>query len=103
MKMTLLGTGTSHGIPCIACECPVCSSTDFRDKRLRSSAYVVHKSKDGNKCHILIDIGPEFRIQAINHKIKAIDAVLLTHSHADHLHGLDDIRIFSHTFSSIKT
>lgn len=100
MKIILLGTGTSHGIPCIACDCAVCNSSDPRDKRLRCSAYITNQNKDGTESHILIDIGPEFRIQAITHKIKAVDAVLLTHSHADHLHGLDDIRIFSHTISS---
>ena len=100
MKMTLLGTGTSHGIPCIACQCPVCLSKDKRDKRLRCSAYLTHKNKDKSQTNILIDIGPEFRIQALKYKIKKVDAVLLTHSHADHLHGLDDIRIFSHTISS---
>lgn len=100
MQIVLLGTGTSHGIPCIACECRVCTSSDFRDKRMRCSAYIINENKDGSKSHILIDIGPEFRIQAIQNKIKSVDAILLTHSHADHLHGLDDIRIFSHTISS---
>ena len=99
MKMTLLGTGTSHGIPCIACDCAVCKSKDKRDKRNRCSAYIVNKNKDKTESHVLIDCGPEFRIQALKYKIKKIDAVLLTHSHADHLHGLDDLRIFSHTIS----
>ena len=100
MKMTLLGTGTSHGIPCIACDCPVCRSKDRRDKRTRCSAFVVNKNADGSESHILVDCGPEFRVQAIKRRIKKIDALLLTHSHADHLHGLDDIRVFSHTVSS---
>lgn len=99
MKMVLLGTGTSHGIPCIACDCDVCRSKDRRDKRLRCSAYVTNKNKDGTVSSILVDIGPEFRIQALRRKIKAVDCLLLTHSHADHVHGLDDIRIFSHTAS----
>ena len=103
MKMVLLGTGTSHGIPCIGCNCAVCRSKDKRDKRLRCSAYVTHKNTDGTFVHILIDVGPEFRIQALRHRIRAVDAVLLTHSHADHLHGLDDLRIFSHTASSDNT
>lgn len=102
MKMTLLGTGTSHGIPCIACHCRVCTSKDSRDKRFRCSAYVTNKNKDGTESHIQIDTGPEFRLQCIKYGIEAIDAVLLTHSHADHLHGLDDIRVFSHTFGSDK-
>ena len=100
MKMVLLGTGTSQGVPCIACRCAVCRSKDRRDKRLRCSAYVTHKNRDKSVTHILIDAGPEFRIQALKHTIKAVDAVLLTHSHADHLHGLDDLRVFSHTKSS---
>ena len=100
MQMTLLGTGTSHGIPCIACSCPVCTSSDEHDRRLRCSAYVTNENGDGTVSHIQVDVGPEFRIQAIKYKIKAVDAVLLTHSHADHLHGLDDIRIFSHTVGS---
>lgn len=100
MKMILLGTGTSHGIPCIACDCEVCRSKDRRDKRNRCSAYVENKNNDKTESHILIDCGPEFRIQALKFKIKKVDALLLTHSHADHLHGLDDIRVFSHTISS---
>ncbi|MDE5899691.1 MAG: MBL fold metallo-hydrolase [Treponemataceae bacterium] len=100
MRLTLLGTGTSHGIPCIACDCPVCRSSDSRDNRLRCSAYASHRTADGGEAHILIDIGPEFRVQALKYGITAVDCVLLTHSHADHLHGLDDIRIFGHTTSS---
>ena len=100
MKMTLLGTGTSHGIPCIACSCAVCRSEDPHDKRLRCSAYVTNENPDGTLSSLLVDIGPEFRIQALRSGIKSVDAVLLTHSHADHLHGLDDIRIFSHTLGS---
>lgn len=100
MKMTLLGTGTSHGIPCIACNCAVCRSEDPHDKRLRCCAYVTNENPDGTVSSLLVDIGPEFRIQALRSGIKAVDAVLLTHSHADHLHGLDDIRIFSHTLGS---
>ncbi|MCR4578832.1 MAG: MBL fold metallo-hydrolase [Treponema sp.] len=91
MKLTVLGSGTSHGIPVIACDCPVCTSKDPKDKRYRSSVYI--ESDDGK--YILVDIGPEFRIQALENKIKKIDALLLTHSHADHLHGIDDLRIFS--------
>ncbi|MDY2843221.1 MAG: MBL fold metallo-hydrolase [Treponema sp.] len=100
MKMTLMGTGTSHGIPVVACSCPVCTSNDPRDKRYRCSAYIENEDshKDGEKSsttNIVIDTGPEFRIQALENKIKRLDGVLLTHSHADHCHGLDDLRIFS--------
>lgn len=91
MELTFLGTGTSHGVPVIACDCKVCKSSDPRDKRLRSSVYI-HTNDDK---YILIDIGPEFRIQCLENNIKKIDAVLLTHSHADHLHGIDDLRVFS--------
>lgn len=90
MKLTFLGTGTSHGIPVIACDCPVCQSSDEHDKRLRTSVLI--SDKDTN---ILIDCGPEFRIQALKFNIKKIDSVLLTHSHADHLHGIDDLRVFA--------
>lgn len=91
MKLTFLGSGTSHGVPVIACDCPVCTSKNPKDKRNRSSVYI--KTDDGK--YILIDIGPEFRIQAITYGVKKIDTLLLTHSHADHLHGIDDLRIFS--------
>ena len=91
MKFTFLGTGTSHGIPVIACDCAVCKSSDPRDKRYRCSAYL---QTDDNH-NILFDVGPEFRIQALENNIKKLDTILLTHSHADHLHGIDDLRIFS--------
>lgn len=91
MKLTFLGTGTSHGVPVIGCDCKVCKSCDPKDKRYRSSVLI---TTNENK-NILIDIGPEFRMQALENNIKKIDGVLLTHSHADHLHGIDDLRIFS--------
>ena len=91
MKMTLLGTGTSHGIPVIACDCSVCKSKNRKDKRLRCSAYVTNVNNDKSVSSILIDITPEFRIQAFRKKIKSIDAVLLTHAHSDHIYGIDDI------------
>lgn len=97
MTITLTGTGTSHGIPVIGCECPVCRSTDPHDTRLRCSAYV-----QAGDTALVIDTGPEFRLQALKYNIKRLDAVLITHSHADHLNGLDDIRIFSHTASAGK-
>lgn len=97
MIVTLTGTGTSHGIPVIGCECPVCRSSDPHDTRLRCSAYI----QAGNTA-LVIDTGPEFRMQALKYNIKHLDAVLITHSHADHLNGLDDLRIFSHTASPGK-
>ena len=90
MKLILMGTGTSHGIPVIGCDCAVCHSTDPRDKRFRCSAFL-------ESHNLLVDVGPEFRLQALKHGIKHLDAVFITHSHADHLHGIDDLRIFSHT------
>ena len=91
MKLTFLGTGTSHGVPVIACDCVVCKSTDSHDKRTRCSAFV--QTEDDKS--ILIDIGPDFRAQALRENIRKIDALLLTHSHADHLFGIDDLRTFS--------
>lgn len=97
MKLTFLGTGTSHGVPVIGCDCQVCKSTDPHNKRYRSSVYI--QTKDDK--YILIDCGPEFRLQALENNIKNVDAVLLTHSHADHLHGIDDLRIFSCTMHKV--
>lgn len=95
-----MGTGTSHGIPVIACDCDVCRSDDPRDKRLRASALVSQRESDGSRTCVVIDTGPEFRIQCLRHGVQKIDAVFLTHGHADHLDGLDDVRVFSHTRSS---
>ena len=87
MKFTLLGTGTSTGVPSIGCECETCTSEDSRDKRLRVSVLVEH---DGQS--VLIDTSSDFRQQALRHRINRLDAVLITHCHADHIFGLDDIR-----------
>ncbi len=89
MKITLLGTGTSTGVPVIGCDCRVCTSADPRDKRLRCACVV-----EVNGLSILIDAGPDFRQQAIRAGIRRIDAVLLTHHHFDHIVGLDDLRPF---------
>lgn len=90
MKFTFLGTGTSHGIPMIGCSCGVCTSTDPRNKRRRSSLYVVTEHK-----HIVIDTPPDFRDQVLSFGVKRVDAVFLTHPHADHIYGFDDVRRFS--------
>jgi len=91
MEMVILGSGTSYGVPVIGCDCPVCTSTDPYDNRMRASALL--RFDDGKA--ILIDAGPEFRIQALRAHITQLDALLVTHAHADHIHGLDDIRIFT--------
>ncbi len=90
MKITILGSGTSCGVPQIGCPCEVCTSADNRDKRLRTSALV----EVGGK-HILIDCGPDFREQMLRIDFKPLDAVLITHEHYDHVGGLDDLRPYS--------
>ncbi len=90
LQITFLGTGTSHGVPVIGCECPVCTSNNGKDKRTRSSILVETEGKS-----LLIDTANEFRLQALQEGIKKIDAVLYTHCHADHVFGFDDLRIFS--------
>jgi len=89
VKITILGTGTSQGIPVIGSEHPVCLSDDSRDKRLRVSAMI---EVDGKR--LVIDCGPDFRQQMLKHDVKKIDGVLFTHEHADHTAGLDDLRPF---------
>lgn len=88
--MEFLGTGTSTGVPVAGCDCEVCASRDPRDDRMRSSVLVRHGKKS-----VIIDTGPEFRMQCIRARVMHLDAILLTHDHADHLHGLDDVRAFS--------
>lgn len=90
MKITFLGTGTSQGVPVIGCECEVCRSLDYRDKRLRVS---VHVEVDGKS--FVIDSGPDFRQQMLRERIKRLDALLFTHEHKDHTAGMDDIRAFN--------
>ncbi len=99
MRCEFLGTGTSHGIPVIACACHCCRSTDSRDKRFRSSLWITEGDSLAPSTSILIDMGPDFRSQALKSSINRLDALLVTHGHADHLNGLDDIRVFSHTGS----
>lgn len=90
MKLTFLGTGTSTGVPEIGCKCEVCTSTDPRDSRLRTSALV----EDGDTT-LLIDCGPDFRVQMLRADVKKIDALLMTHKHYDHLVGIDDLRPYT--------
>ncbi len=90
MQVTFLGTGTSQGIPVIACDCAVCTSFDYRDKRLRTSIYI-----ETDKVKLVIDTGPDFRQQILRARIKQLDAILFTHEHKDHVAGLDDVRGFN--------
>lgn len=87
MRLTFLGTGTSTGVPSIGCECETCTSSDPRDKRLRVSVLIEHGGQT-----VLVDTSSDFRQQALRHRLKWLDAVLITHCHADHIFGLDDIR-----------
>lgn len=91
MKFTFLGTGSSLGIPVVACDCKVCSSDNSKDKRLRSSLLI--QDEDVN---VVIDTGPDFRIQMLNNHVIDLDAILYTHQHRDHIAGLDDIRAFNY-------
>jgi phosphoribosyl 1,2-cyclic phosphate phosphodiesterase len=90
MKITFLGTGTSHGVPMIGCDCAVCRSTDPRDTRLRPSIFV-----ETAGARVLVDAGPDLRVQALRHRIRQVDAILFTHGHADHILGIDDLRRFN--------
>jgi len=91
LKVTFLGTGASHGIPVIGCNCEVCLSKNSKDQRLRSSVFI----ETGNN-NLVIDVGPDFRQQMLREKIIKVDAVLLTHEHKDHTAGLDDVRAFNY-------
>lgn len=90
-KIIILGSGTSQGIPMIGCRCEVCTSADEHDKRLRSSLYIEHKG-----VKFVIDTGPDFRYQMLRENIIDIDAILFTHSHKDHIAGLDDVRAYNY-------
>jgi len=91
VRITVLGSGTSVGVPTIGCDCRVCRSEDPRDKRLRPSVLVSYGGR-----HVLIDTSPDFRAQALRAGFRTLDAVLYTHSHADHILGLDDLRPFNY-------
>lgn len=90
MKITFLGTGTSQGVPVIACDCEVCQSIDFRDKRLRTSIHIEMEDKS-----FVIDSGPDFRQQMLRERIDKLDALIFTHQHKDHTAGMDDVRSFN--------
>lgn len=90
LTITFLGTGTSTGVPMVACECSVCTSPDKKDNRLRSSILVQSATTS-----LVVDSGPDFRYQMLRAKVKHLDAILFTHSHKDHLGGIDDVRAFN--------
>jgi len=92
MHITFMGTGTSHGIPVVGCSCPVCRSDDPRNQRSRSSLLISEAGPRSEGTKILIDTATEFRLQAVREELKELNALFYTHAHADHLHGLDDIR-----------
>ncbi|HWZ23064.1 MAG TPA: MBL fold metallo-hydrolase [Cytophagaceae bacterium] len=91
MIVTFLGTGTSQGIPTFACECEVCTSVDYRDKRLRTSLHLTIEGKS-----FVFDSGPDFRQQILRERITKLDALIFTHEHKDHTAGLDDVRGFNY-------
>jgi len=91
VKITFLGTGTSQGVPVIACDCEICRSGDSRDKRLRTSVLI---EKDDTI--LVIDAGPDFRQQMLRENVRRLDAVILTHEHKDHIAGMDDVRAFNY-------
>jgi phosphoribosyl 1,2-cyclic phosphate phosphodiesterase len=91
VKITFLGTGTSQGVPVIACDCITCGSTDLHDKRLRTSVLL-----ESDNTNIVIDAGPDFRQQMLRERVTKLDAIILTHEHKDHIAGLDDVRAFNY-------
>lgn len=91
MKITFLGTGTSHGVPMIACDCEVCRSANKKDKRLRCAVWI--QTEDAS---IVIDTGPDFRYQMLRANVKHLDAIVFTHGHKDHIAGMDDVRAYNY-------
>src|SRR5436305_7633805 len=101
LRITLLGTGTSHGVPAIGCDCAVCRSTDPRDRRTRPSILIELRPTGPRPpladavCSILVDTSTDLRTQALANDVRRVDAILFTHSHADHVMGLDDVRRYN--------
>ncbi len=97
LTITILGSGTSHGVPMIACDCPVCTSADPHDKRTRTSIAIAYTDgrDESLTTSLLVDTSPELRLQCVANNIRRVDAVLYTHHHIDHLAGLDDLRRFN--------
>ncbi len=89
MKIIFLGTGTSQGVPVIACDCETCRSGDIHDKRLRTSILI-----EKDETTLVIDAGPDFRQQMLRENVKRLDAIILTHEHKDHIAGMDDVQSF---------
>ncbi len=100
IRFTLLGTGTSSGIPVIACDCATCSSSDPRDRRTRVGAMLEFNDPEGNPRVILLDCPPDHREHALRHRIRRVDAILFTHAHVDHVFGLDDARLYNVTMQA---
>lgn len=90
MKITFLGTGTSQGVPFIGCDCPVCTSEDKRNDRLRTSVWI-----DTPEASVVIDSGPDFRQQMLRYNVRRLDAIVFTHGHKDHVAGMDDVRAYN--------